>query len=234
MNAEKAAYWLALTAFGFALLDVCPRGALQNLNHALGHTGSTLCRLAASAERAVMASALVAHPRFRTDSLSASGARELAQQQTEHVQKQVERVRDQHQVRDQYQDQYEDQIEEAQNQAEQARDRALAAADATREQALANAEAASDEALAKAEAIREQAFAQGAVARAEGERKRAAIDRLRVRVHPQIHLTHAANGRFLVMSNDLMSKDLMSGDPCDYSRMSDAVRASIELSDAEQ
>lgn len=219
MNLEKAAYWLALTAFGFALLDVCPRGALQDLNHALGHTGSTLCRLAYHAERAVMASALFNHPQSETTNpWHATGASELAQLQTENLREQVE------QARDQYKNQYEDQIERAQGQAQQERDQALARADAMREQALANAEVVREEALAKAEAIREQALAQAALARAEVEMKRAAIQRIRVHVQPQIHLSHAANRRLLVMSND----------PCDDSGTADAFRASMDLSDEEQ
>jgi hypothetical protein len=218
MNVEKTAYWLALAAFGFALLDVCPRGVLQDLSHALGHTGSTLCRLAANAERSVAASAVIARPRLRANSLSATDARELAQLETQHVQEQVE------QARSQYRSQYEDQIDQAQDQAEQTRDQALARADAVREEALANAESVREEALAKADAIRGQALAQAAIARAEVEMKSAGIEQLRVHVRPQIRLSHAANHRFLDISID----------PCDYSRVSDAVRASMELSDDEQ
>lgn len=215
MNVEKAAYWLALGAFGFALLDVCPRGALQNLYHTLGHTGATLCRLAANAERTVMASALFSHPQLRTTHpWSATDARELARQETQRVQEQVAQARDQ----------YEDQIEQAQNRAEQERDQAFARADVVREQALANAEAVREEAFAKAEAIHEQALAQAAIARAQVELHRAGIQHLQLRVQPQVHISHAANRRLLVMSSG----------PCDYSQISDAVRASIELSDDEQ
>lgn len=215
MNVEKAAYWLALGAFGFALLDVCPRGALQNLYHTLGHTGATLCRLAANAERTVMASALFSHPQLRTTHpWSATNARELARQETQRVQEQVAQARDQ----------YEDQIEQAQNRAEQERDQAFARADVVREQALANAEAVREEAFAKAEAIHEQALAQAAIARAQVELHRAGIQHLQLRVQPQVHISHAANRRLLVMSSG----------PCDYSQISDAVRASIELSDDEQ
>lgn len=223
MNVEKAAYWLALGAFGFALLDVCPRGALQNLYHTLGHTGATLCRLAANAERTVMASGLFSHPQLRTTHpWSATDARELARQETQRVQEQVAQARDQYE--DQYKDQYEDQIEQAQNRAEQERDQAFARADVVREQALANAEAVREEAFAKAEAIHEQALAQAAIARAQVELHRAGIQHLQLRVQPQVHISHAANRRLLVMSSG----------PCDYSQVSDAVRASIELSDDEQ
>ena len=219
MNAEKAAYWLDLAAFGFALLDVCPRGTLQNLNHALGHTGSTLCRLAAHAEQAVMASALFTHVQpHSTRSWSATGARELAQLETQRVREQIE------QARSQYEDHYQDQIEQAQDQAEQERDQALARADAVREQALANADAVREEALAKAEALREQALAQAAIAREEVELHRAEIQHLQLRVRPAIRLSHAANRRLVVMSSD----------PCDYSRPSDSISASVALSDDEQ
>jgi hypothetical protein len=228
MNLEKTAYWLALTAFGFALLGVCPRGALQNLNHTLGHTESTLCRLVTHAEQAVMASALFGHPQAQaTHSWSAVGARELAQQQTENLRDQVEQARVQYQ--DQYRNQYEEQIERAQDRAQQERDEALAKADAMREQALANAAAVREETLAKAEALHEQALAQAAIARAEVEMKRAAIQNLTLRVRPQVHISHAASRRLLTMSNDLMSND-----PCDYGRMAEAVRASIEISGDEQ
>jgi hypothetical protein len=208
MNIEKAAYWLVLAAFGFALLDVCPRGALQNLNHALGHTGSTLCRLATNAGNAVMASVFVVHPRLQTNSLSATDARELAQEKLERVQGQVEM---------------------AQDQAQQVREQALAKAEAVREEALANADALRVEARAKADAMREQALAQAAIARAEVELQRSGIQQLRLRVQPQVHLSHAASHHLLVMSNDLMSSD-----PCDYSAIAKAVRASIQLSDNEQ
>jgi F0F1-type ATP synthase membrane subunit b/b' len=127
MNAEKTAYWLALAAFGFALLGVCPRGALQNLNHALGHAGLTLCRLASNAERAVIASALISHPQPRAnDSWSGTDAVELAHAQ----------------------------IEQAKEQAEQVREQALAKADAMREEALAKAEATRQQALAQAAVAR--------------------------------------------------------------------------------
>jgi hypothetical protein len=220
MNVEKTAYWLVLAAFGFALLDVCPRGALQNLNHALGHTGSTLCRLATNAENAVLASVFVAHPRLGATSLNTAAARELAQRETQQVQAQVEQARNHY-----YKDQYEDQIEQARNRAEQERDQALAQADAMREQALANAEAIREEALAKAAAVREQSLAQAAFARAQVEMKRAAIEQLKVRVQPHVHLSRAAKRDFSIVSNDLMSND-----PCDYSGIAKAVRASIELS----
>ena len=167
MSTEKAAYWLALAAFGFAFQGVCPRGALQNLNHALGHTGSTLCRLATNAERAVMASMLISHPRAQQHGdWSVTNAQQLAQVQSELAQAQIDRVQDQ------------------------------------------------------AEAIRERALAQAAMARAELELHRAEIQHLQLRIRPQIRFSHAVNRRFLAVSNY----------PCDYSRVSDAVRASIELS----
>lgn len=210
MNVEKAAYWLALAAFGFALHGVCPRGTLQNLNHALSHTGSTLGRLAMNAERAVIASALIGHPpagnSWSTPAAPAApAATELAQQKTEQAQDQIERVQNQ--------------IE----QAEQTRDQVLAQADALREEALAKADATRQEALAKAVAMREEALAQAAIARAEVEMKRAEIAQLRVRMRPQVHFSRAANQHVLAIS----------ADPCDYSRSSDAV-AAIDLSDDEQ
>jgi len=203
MNVEKAAYWLALAAFGFALQGVCPRGTLQSLDHAFAHTGSTLCRLAANAEHAVTASALIIHPLQKHDFWSASDAKQLAQDHRDLAYAQIEQARDQ---------------------AEQARDQALATADAVREQALAKAETMRDEALANADAMRDEALAQAVMARAEVELHRAEIEHLQLRVRPQIRLSHAAKRRLVVMS----------ADPCDYSQASDAVGASIELSDDEQ
>jgi len=166
MNAEKAAYWLALAAFGFALLDVCPRGVLQNVNNSLGHTGSTLCRLATNAERAVMASAFIRHPHPRRDFSSATGTLELAQLQKELAQERVECVHER--VRDQ--------AEQAREQAKQIRDQAIATTDATRGEALAEAEAMREVALARAEAIREQALAQAAMARARARIQLAEVE----------------------------------------------------------
>ena len=123
MNVEKAAYWLVLAAFGFAIHGVCPRGALRNLNHALCHTGSTLCRLTTNAERSLMASSILGQSRLRSnDSLSAPDALQLAQ----------------------------DQRELAREQAEQVREQALTKADVVREDALAKAEAMREQALAQA------------------------------------------------------------------------------------
>jgi len=53
MNTQKAAYWLALGLFAFALYSEYQHGAFPALHRALGRAGAVMCRAATHAEQSL-------------------------------------------------------------------------------------------------------------------------------------------------------------------------------------
>jgi hypothetical protein len=102
MDANKAAYWIALGVLALGLNSEYRRGNFVTLHQVAERTASTLCQVSTRAERTLMALGITSREEFPVDGLLASDRAEMTRDEAELVREQArdraemvrERVRD--------------------------------------------------------------------------------------------------------------------------------------------